>query len=215
MTDSQIVLTFLSLGLSLAVLIFIIWDHIKDDQILRREVQQFYEDIEMLIFTHIQIRYYQALESKDKLNGDKELVSLTKNKNRDNIQNDYLKTKINQHFIDYSKYLGLSLNIEKENYLNGTVFILNKDGLLSKRSVEEYKDIPIIHNYTEIGKAEINEILNYLNSLRFYWKKWYSKFIFRPELTQKVNFYDLLGYIKPLEQEKRKKKTFQFRKNIK
>lgn len=215
MANSQIVLTFLSLGLSLAVLIFIIWDHIKDDQILTREVQQFYEDIEMLIFTHIQIRYYQALELKDKLEGDKELVSLTKNKNRDNIQNDYLKTKINQHFIDYSKYLGLSLNVEKENYLNGTIFILNKDGLLSKRNVEEYKDIPIIYNYTEIGKVEINEILNYLNSLRFYWKKWYHKFIFRPELTQKVNFYDLLGYIKPLEPEKRRKRPLRLRKNIK
>ncbi|MFX1326925.1 MAG: hypothetical protein ACFE91_02115 [Promethearchaeota archaeon] len=215
MTDSQIILTFLSLGLSLAVLIFIIWDHIKDDRILTREVQQFYEDIEMLIFTHIQIRYYQALESKDKLEGDKELVSLTKNKNRDNILNDYLKTKINQYFIDYSKFLGLSLNVEKQNYLNGTVFILNKDGLLSKRSVEEYKDIPIINNYIEIGKVEINEILNYLNSLRFYWKKWYHKLIFRPELTQKVNFYDLLGYIKPLEQEKQKKKPLKFRKNIK
>ena len=214
MTDFQIFLTTLSLGLSLMVLIFIIWDHIKDDKILAREVQQFYEDIEMLIFTHIQIRYYQALESTDKFNQGEDLSVLIKNKNRDNIQNDYLKTKINQHFHDYSKYIGLSFNIEKENYLNGTIFILSKDGLVSKRNVEDYKDIPIISNYTEITKTQIQEILIYLNSLRFYWKKWYSKLIFRPELKQTVNFYDLLGYIKPLEQEKKRKRAFILRKKI-
>lgn len=214
MADYQIFLTFLSLGLSIAVLFFIIWDHIKDDRILFREVQQFYEDIEMLIFTHIQIRYYNVLGSDDKLNVNKDLSAFIKNKNRDNIQNDYLKTKINQHFMDFSKFLGLSLNVEKENYLNGTIFILNKDGLLSKRNIEEYKDMPIITNYTEISKDQINEILNYLTTLRYFWKKWYYKFIFRPELKQKVNFYDLLGYIKPLEQVKQRKKFFQYRKNL-
>jgi hypothetical protein len=213
MVDYQIFLTFLSLGLSIAVLFFIIWDHIKDDRILFREVQQFYEDIEMLIFTHIQIRYYKALGTDDKSNANKDLIAFIKNRNRDNIQNNYLKTKISQHFMDFSKYLGLSFNIENENYLNGTVFILNKDGLLSKRNVEEYKDIPIISNYTEISKTQIDDILNFLNSLRFFWKKWYYKSIFRPELKQKVNFYDLLGYIKPLEQVPQRKKFFRYRRN--
>ncbi|MFX0041621.1 MAG: hypothetical protein ACFE8L_01800 [Candidatus Hodarchaeota archaeon] len=213
MADYQIFLTFLSLGLSIAVLFFIIWDHIKDDRILFREVQQFYEDIEMLIFTHIQIRYYKALGTDDKSNANKDLTAFVKNKNRDNIQNNYLKTKISQHFMDFSKYLGLSFNIENENYLNGTVFILNKDGLLSKRNIEEYKDIPIITNYTEISKTQIDDIFNFLNSLRFFWKKWYYKSIFRPELKQRVNFYDLLGYIKPIELVKQRKKFLRYRRN--
>ena len=47
------ILVYISLAVSITVLFFIIWDHIKDDRILAREVQDFYSDIEMLIFTNL------------------------------------------------------------------------------------------------------------------------------------------------------------------
>lgn len=55
------ILVYVSLAVSIAVLFFIIWDHIKDDQILSHEVQDFYSDIEMLIFTNLQVKYYEIL----------------------------------------------------------------------------------------------------------------------------------------------------------
>ena len=73
-----------------------------------------------------------------------------------------------------------------------------------KRNIEFNSEENIITSYTEIKPEQIKEILIYLNSLRFYWKKKYFKFIFRPHLHQKIVFDDLLGYIKPLDQKMQK-----------
>ena len=54
---------YISLFVSIAVLFFIIWDHVRDDRILAREVQDFYADIEMLIFTNLQVKYYEILQT--------------------------------------------------------------------------------------------------------------------------------------------------------
>jgi hypothetical protein len=198
------ILVYISLSVSVAVLFFIIWDHIKDDRILAREVQDFYDDIEMLIFTNLQVKYYEILQiNKEKL-GDEELKALVKNKNRDVIQKNYLETKISQYFKLYAKYLGLTHNKENNAYLNGTIFLLKTDGTLLKRNIESNTEENIITSYTEIKPQQINELATYLNSLRFYWRKKYFKFIFRPQLHEKVNFNELNGYISPLIQKKKK-----------
>jgi len=198
------ILVYVSLGVSIAVLFFIIWDHVKDDKILAREVQDFYGDIEMLIFTNLQVKYYEILQKNEGEMEEQELKALIKNKNRDIIQKNYLNTKINQYFKLYSQYLGLTHNKENDAYLNGTIYILKTDGSLLKRNIESNTEENIITSYTEIKNQQITEILGYLTSLRFYWKKKYYKFVFRPQLRQVVVFEDLLGYIKPLEPQKPK-----------
>ena len=208
----QDIIIYISLLVSIAVLFFIIWDHIKDDKILAMEVQEFYEDIEWLIFTNIQVKYYEALQETEETVKDEELSSLIKYKNRDNNQKNYRSTKINQHFKIYSKYLGLTWNKETHNYLNGTVFILKEDGALLKRNNETNKEENIIQSFTEIKREQISEILNYLNTLKFYWRKNYMKPIFRPALKNIVDFNNLLGYIKPLEQPKPKRRRIVKRK---
>lgn len=55
----------ISIFLSLIVLFFIIWDHLKDDRILAKQVQEFYGDIETFIFSRLQIKYYSALEANE------------------------------------------------------------------------------------------------------------------------------------------------------
>ena len=97
------ILVYVSLVVSIAVLFFIIWDHIKDDRILAREVQDFYSDIEMLIFTNLQVKYYEILETNKETVEEQELKTLVKNKNRDIIQKNYLNAKINQNFESYEK----------------------------------------------------------------------------------------------------------------
>ncbi|MFW9785890.1 MAG: hypothetical protein ACFFFB_26635 [Candidatus Heimdallarchaeota archaeon] len=198
------ILVYISLGVSIAVLFFIIWDHVKDDRILAREVQDFYSDIEMLIFTNIQVKYYEILQKSKENMEEQELKTLIKNKNRDVIQKNYLDTKIHQNFNLYAQYLGLAFNNEKNLYLNGTIYVLKNDGMLLKRNIESNTEEPIITSYIEITPQQIGELNTYLNSLRFYWKKKYYKFVFRPHLHQKIVFSNLLGYIKPLDYRKEK-----------
>ena len=96
--------------------------------------------------------------------------------------------------------------------MNGTIYILNKNGLLLKRNLENYTQDNIIESYIDIKDKEISDILNYLNSLRFYWKKHYFKIIFRPRLKQRVNFFNLLGFSSPLEQKRNKRKKLIIKK---
>ncbi|MFX1575196.1 MAG: hypothetical protein ACFFB0_20870 [Promethearchaeota archaeon] len=203
------IIIYLSLGVSIAVLFFIIWDHIKDDRILTGEVQDFYSDIEMLIFTNLQVKYYELLQKSRPEMEEQELKALIKNKNRDIIQKNYLDTKINQNFRLFAQYLGLTYKKENDIYLNGTIYVLKTDGTLLRRNIESNTEENIITSYNAITSKQISELVVYLNSLRFYWKKKYSKFIFRPNLHQKIIFNELLGYVKPLEQEKRMKGIWQ------
>jgi len=198
------ILVYLSLIVSIAVLFFIIWDHVKDDRILAREVQDFYNDIEMLIFTNLQVKYYELLQKNKVEMEEQELKTLVKNKNRDVIQKNYLNTKIRQYFNLYAQYLGLTYNEENSAYLNGTIYLLKNDGSLLKRNIEFNTEEPIISTFAEIKPEQISELKVYLTSLRFYWKKKYYRFIFRPQLDQTVVFDDLLGYTKPLNQKKQK-----------
>jgi len=202
--NPQDILVYLSLVVSIAVLFIIIWDHVKDDRILAVEVQDFYQDIETLIFTNLQVKYYEFLQVNKSQMEDQELQKLIKNKNRDVIQKNYLGAKVTQYFKLYAQYLGLTYNEDQKAYLNGTIYILKTEGSLLKRNIESNTEENIITSYTEINPQQISEILVYLNSLRFYWKKKYYKFIFRPQLHQNVVFDELLGFLKPLEQKKQK-----------
>ena len=208
--DFQIIVVYLSLGVSIFVLFFIMWDHLKDDRLLTKEVQEFYENIEKLIYTYIQIEYYRSIESTKTEND--ELRKLKKYKTHDIIQNNFLSLKIEQNFTKFSDYIGLTIEKEKNSYLNGTIYILNKTGLLLKRNLETYTQDNIIDSYIDIKNKEISEILTYLNSLRFYWKKHYYKLLFRPPLKIRVNFFDLLGFSSPLEQKRSKRRRLVIKK---
>ncbi|MFX0060129.1 MAG: hypothetical protein ACFE8J_17670 [Candidatus Heimdallarchaeota archaeon] len=193
-------IVYLNLIVSSAVLIFIIWDHLKDDRLLTRQIQEFYSDIEMLIYSYIQVMYYRAIEKKEiEITDQKALI---KTRNRDIIQNSYLKTKILQNFNKFSSYLGLTINKEESIYLNNTIYILTFDGLLKKRNFENNSLEDVLSSYIDIKNEEVSDILKFLNSLRFYWKKNFRKLIFRTPLNQKVNFFELLGISKPLEAKK-------------
>lgn len=202
--SSEDIIVYISLGVSIAVLFFIIWDHFKDDRILAREVQDFYSDIEMLIFTNLQVKYYEILQKNTGEIEEQELKALIRNKNRDIIQQSYLNVKINQNIKLYAQYLGLTYNKENNTYLNGTIYLLKTDGTLLKRNIESNREEIIITSYAEIKPQQVKDLLIYLNSLRFYWKKRYYKVIFRPQLHQKISFDELLGYVKPIEQQKKK-----------
>jgi hypothetical protein len=200
--NSENVIVYLNVIISSAVLIFIIWDHFKDDRLLKKEVQEFYGDIENLIYTQIQIEYYKIIEKKQIEDTHEKLVNKTRNK--DIIQNSYLKTKVLQNFEKYSNYLGLTIDKENLAYLNSTIYVMTYNGLLKKRDFEKNNVNQVIGSFTDINNEEISDIEKYLNSLRFYWNKKYYRFLFRPKLVQKINFSSLLGSSVPLEKKKGK-----------
>ena len=191
---------YLNLSISLSVLIFIIWDHLKDDRLLTKQVKEFYNDLEMLIFTYIQIEYYTAIEKKDI--EFYENKTLNKTRNHDIIQNSYLKTKIKQNFDTYSNYVGLTIDNEERLYLNNTIYILSFNGLLRKRNFEDNSIVKVINSYIDIQIEELSDLIKYLTSLRFYWNKNYYKIFFRPKLVQQIDFNNLLGSSTPLEKKR-------------
>ena len=193
-------IVYLNVLISSTVLIFIIWDHLKDDRLLSKQVKEFYADIEMLIYTYIQLKYYNAIEKKEVEVSD--ITALSKTRNRDIIQTFYLKTKINQNFGTYGNYINLTIDNEEKLYLNNTIYVLSFDGLLKKRNFEDNSLVEIVKSYVDIHSEEISEINKYLTSLRFYWNKNYKKLFFRPKLVQQLNFNDLLGSSIPLEKKR-------------
>lgn len=64
----------------------------------------------MLVFTTLQEKYYEILQTTKGEMEDQELKTLIKDKNRDAIQTNYLNARINQNFKLYAQYLRLTNN---------------------------------------------------------------------------------------------------------
>ncbi|MCJ7650035.1 MAG: hypothetical protein MUP85_15595 [Candidatus Lokiarchaeota archaeon] len=201
---SNISLTYINVIVSATVLLFIIWDHLKDDRQLTRQIQTFYSDLEMLIYSYIQIKYYNTIEKKEIDESD--LKTLNKTKNRDMIQNSYLKKKIKQNFNKFSNYLGLTLDEETNSYLNNTIYVLGTDGLLKRRNFENNTVEEVINSYIDITSKELEEIQKFLSSTRFFWNKNFKKLIFRTHLKSQLNFREVLGSSIPLQQTRKRSK---------
>ncbi|MFX1366411.1 MAG: tetratricopeptide repeat protein [Promethearchaeota archaeon] len=199
--------------LSLVIVLYLIWDHLKDDRLLTKRVQEFYSDIENLIY------YYYCNEiAKEFLKiyrGKIEIPLKLQELNESSNKHYFYKIKVKKAFKRNSKYLGLiSLKEEKEkeeqekkgekeeekkgksDYINETFMILNEEGVLTKRLGSK-----IIKDCSDIKPEEIDEINKYLESLRTYWTSKHHKF-FTPKLEEKVDFKkDLMNYIQNLEKK--------------
>ena len=64
---AEIITPYISLGIAVASILFVVWDHFKDDRLLTKRVQSFYGNIEGLIFS-----YYKMKLSLEKFNESKE-----------------------------------------------------------------------------------------------------------------------------------------------
>lgn len=161
----------------IAILI-VVWDHFKDDRLLFRQVQEFYEDIEGLIYSYCLI--YKSEEE-----------SPIKNPKQ---QNTFYSHKIKQNFEKYSNYLGLTI-LEEANryyYCNISDFDLGDDGILHYNHEGEDRDDVI--NPHHPSSEEVNVIDEYLKMLRNYWERNYSKPLFRPKLKKKNDFSIIIDH---------------------
>ena len=204
LNELLIVLTATSSVSGIIAIIFVIWEHIKDDRRLAKRVQGFYEDIENYVYSSIKIAVNSHLYNQ--IPND-----------RSNIVEEYLNCLrikqtslgfIRQKFNEYSKYLGITMNRQNQ--------IINHSDIRIKLHIKSYEDIvliertddmdlnrrirpsciPLINNLPEITFEELNIIKNYFVSLRAYWKEHYRKSFLKiirikPKLKRKIDFDDL------------------------
>jgi len=162
-------------------IIIVVWDHFKDDRLITKQVQEFYKDVENIIYSYYKMRITESLF--------------------DNREYLVYQGIIKQKFDDYSKYLGLTRHpSEKELfYINKADILFHHHGALMKDISDNnkgYRRVQIIEDPLNIKEEEISQINKYLESLRNYWKLNYKKRFFRPMLKAKKDFNDLINYKK-------------------
>ncbi|MFW9972016.1 MAG: hypothetical protein ACFFDF_17635 [Candidatus Odinarchaeota archaeon] len=189
---------YFGLGISLIALFIVFWDHWKDDRLLSKRVQEFYEDIEWLIFSNYKKIIYQILfdTSTDQLKEyEKESFNFRK-------KNYFYMGKIAQRFEEFSKYLGLTFYGGPRNYyINESDYFIDKTGEIYHFYSDLNRNITInqLKSFYDqnsakyvIDKKAINIIENFLETLRTYWKIYYKKGkLFRRNLHPRLNFLEL------------------------
>ncbi len=106
----EIITTYISLGIATASILFVLWDHYKDDRLLTKRVQNFYKNIEGLIFSN-----YKMKLNLEKFDENKESYYETEFFKYEK-QNVYYRGIVKQVFEDMAKYLGLTYHSRPQYY---------------------------------------------------------------------------------------------------
>lgn len=188
-----VIFTFTSTLFSFITILILIWDHLKDDRNLTRQVQEYYEDIENYIFSYYQFTYFRRLRDIKDKNIDKNST--------ENLFNKYIRE--NQYYgfsldekYSYSQYLGFKF-VHDYEYMNKSDIKMSKHGHITH---------PIIDNEGyNLTLEQLSIIKRFLFSLRDYWNKKFSKSILflkiRPKLEDKQDFKTLESYLNPIKVE--------------
>jgi hypothetical protein len=171
--------------IGILAIVIVIWDHFKDDRQLTKEVQDYYEHLENFLASFVKLA-----QTKE----DNEAKSMAL------AEFNYYKSVVKDRFVDFSKYLGLTLGKSHDNrYKNddsyitksGHVLVENGNLLLRDSKMGNYER-HAIGNATILRKSEIPKIDMFFSDLKGHWQKFYHKSIFRPKLKKRVNFNDFV-----------------------
>lgn len=171
------IISIVSIIIALVSIIIVIWDHFKDDRLLTRQVQKFYDDIEHLIY------YY--IKKKTEANPFHE------------TERRFYAARVEQDFDTYARYLGLARisgtmrSREYRGYISKSDTILISEGRLDINPGNQDQQF-LIKDYKYITESDIKFITTYLQNLRAYWKDDYHKFFFRPNLKARIDFKELI-----------------------
>ena len=186
----EIFIGYIGLFIALLSIGIVIWDHFKDDRLLTKQVQFFYESIENLIFSRYNMNNFRNQVSDLKTLDESSLKYLKFYE----IQNLIYKTKVNELIDDYAKYIGLFYEGGRHKFYNssfikGINYTLESSGnfyehihsadkvLVEARVFFHPKKVS-----TAILEQEIDIINKFLTNLRNYWKDYYYKIPFRKKL---------------------------------
>ncbi len=181
--DLGIILQFTYLIVSFGMLLILIYDHIKDKVNLKRQVQEFYNDIENLLFNFYQhdyySKYFKNLDEKTKDTFQSYLNKML-----------YYKEKVNMNFQNYGNYLGLIISRDKR-YVCLNMISMTSFGFIFYNTM--YND------GTSITQDLLELINKYLKCLRDYWKYHFSKFLIRTNIKSKIDFRKINGFSNPIK----------------
>lgn len=135
---AEIITTYISLGKAVASILFVVWDHFKDDRLLKKRVQSFYENIECLIFSWYQIILNQEKFKENNVNTLYEEIFFKYQK-----KNIFYRGIIDQSFEDLSKYLGLTYSNKPHYYYsNDNEYFIKHTGSVHKFTRQSNQALP-------------------------------------------------------------------------
>lgn len=198
------------------IVIYIIWDHIKDDRLLTKKVQKFYKNIENLIFYYYLNKRMDHISKAGLVSYRQGLLSpgagihfpLTEMRKYFSGVHSYYQAKVrkeflapskhsdllskDEEFVDLPEYLNLIfLKGDKKNeiqYMNKTFLVLYENGKLKRRLGKD-----IIEDYSKVNEESIKRIYEYLESLRTFWKKNHHKPYIKPKLKPGLSVPEYLN----------------------
>lgn len=192
---AEIILTYISLGIAIISILFVVWDHFKDDRLLTKRAQSFYKNIENLIFYFFKMKATEKLWDESPDNKEYE-----NNFSEYETKHLFYMGRFQQNFEEYSKYLGLTKYRGDQVFMNGSDYLLERTGDILNLYTNIKASPKLNRNRTFwdnnrkkhiLNDGSIIMINNFLETLREFWKKHYYKPIFRKNLKQKLDFSEL------------------------
>ena len=178
-------------------IIIVVWDHFKDDRRLTKRIQEFYNDIENLIYSNYKYHIIDKEEETQVIdsNSKEELVKIYRRYRRENYT---YRGFIKQKFDEYSRYRGITYRPQsgQEYIINNTDLYLLPEGRVNREIITNkvFQLENITKDYLNIQFSEIEVITKFLDSLKEHWKNNYGKKLFRPELKSKIDFENLMDF---------------------
>lgn len=210
MEDIELILYILNIivdAIFIIPVVYLIWDHFKDDKLLTKQVQEFYHSIEHIVYLYYMNILFNINFCDEfwKSNRSKFFKGNFKFLEIEQIfvhRLDYMREKIKIFFnpkenVYVYKYIGMLCKKkvdEKDNeifyYFSDTNLILTREGEKLKHDYKSLVKDPKMMGHFKYGW----EIYNYLGSLRDYWKTNYKKHFIRPRLKPEYKIWSDISF---------------------
>lgn len=192
----EVLVSYISLGIAVLSILFVVWDHFKDDRLLTKRVQNFYNDIENLIFNFYMKNAFLKLCEINNANKEYEQEYFEYSK-----MQIFYEGRVKQQFEEYAKYLGLMYYRKPQYYMSTSNYLIQKEGGLA----EFYPNINAISPLNrrqlfinsktknhDLDESSVNIINTFLKNLRDYWYKFHYKKVLRKKMKSKLDFLKLI-----------------------
>lgn len=185
-------IAMVSLLIAMITLFITVYERIKDDRQLYKQVKDYYEAIEYLVFTYYAVFWLKKEEEKSTNN--EIILKLKAERVKIRIKRAYFMQFVKSYSDSFFKYLGMVYSGDnKSSIINmNSEFILNIGGQLRYKDLEgdpnNLKEINVVAKISRITEEEYGKINAFLETLRMFWKIRYYKWLFRPKLKENIDF---------------------------
>ena len=185
-------IAMVSLLIAMITLFITAYERIKDDRQLYKQVEDYYEAIEYLVFSYYADSWLK--KEQEKSTNSKIKLKLKTERVKIRIDRAYFMQFVKSHSDSFFKYLGMVYSDDNKNSIinKNSEFILNIGGQLRYRDLEEdpnkLKGTNVVAEVSRITEEEYGKINAFLETLRTFWKIRHYKWLFRPKLKESIDF---------------------------